>query len=137
MQGFGEDIFDVAEEATPTPSQIPPQASLQMLQVLVDDAVDKKVKQLKKKFRQREEELIAKLEVAQNAVKKAEKATKKAKKATKKAKAKNSKKVKKNSDFDGLFMKAAHVSIESGLPVLFRNMSAESRRKSKKDRDDE
>jgi len=94
-----EGIFELNEKETP----VSPQA----IQAMVDEALMEELKKIKKKFKSKEEKLAKEL--------------KKAKKARKKSKGKKGKKRKVNAN--DLFLKAAHISIESGLPELFRSWS--------------
>ena len=118
MKDFNVDIFEVNEELVPT-SQVSAQVSTHELEALVGSIVAKKVKRLKKKHKKREEEL--KMELKKLRKKAKNRKNKKGKKSSKK----------KKDSLDGLFMKAANVSIESGLPELFKSMSARSQRNSK------
>ena len=113
MKDFNTDIFETGDDFAPAP-QAPVQVSAQELEAVVGKMVAKKVKKLKKKHRQKEDELEQEI-----------------KKLKKKTKGKKAKKNKKKGSLDDLLMKAAHVSIESGLPELFKSMSAKSKRDSK------
>lgn len=113
MEDFKNDIFDVDEEQVMMP-KLTNHVTIQELEVVVGKMVDKRVKKLKKKHKRKEEELKKEL-----------------KKAKKKSKSKNGKNGKKKHKDDDLLMKIANVSIEAGLPALFRCFSAKSQRDSK------
>ena len=113
MQDFNDDIFEVDEGSFP-PYRTSGQMSTHELESMVGKMVANEVEEFKKELK-----------------KEYKRKTKKLKKELKKAKNKAKDKKQGEDNAGDLFFKAVRVSIESGLPELFRTMSARSRGNSK------